>query len=239
MATYDTGSLTMVSIGLLSRSQLFAALSPRTQRHIAEKGLLAEYAPGSDLYHQGDPPTPLFILQSGRVKLYRQSKDKCQILALPVPGDCLGAESLSTGTSSPYSATALTPVSAVCLPPDVLHSLLDEQPDFQEAFLRLITERLKQFVTLVHDLAFRDVTSRLATVLILRAEVEGRHFDDGIIFDRLLSQQEFADMVGTAREVVYRTFKKFEDDGLVRMSRSTILIRDLEALRSIALLEAR
>jgi CRP/FNR family transcriptional regulator len=239
MMTYENGNCMMVSVELLSKLQLFALLSPRTQRSIAEKALLAEYPARVDLYQQGDPPSALYILQSGRVKLYRQSKDKCQILALPAPGDCLGAESLPTSAPSPYTATTLTPVVAIFLPPDMLQSLLDEYPDFQEAFLRLITDRLKQFVTLVHDLAFRDVTSRLAIVLIARAEVEGQPHDDGIIFDRLLSQQEFADMVGTAREVVYRTFKRFEDDELVRMTRSRILIRDLEALRKIAIQESR
>lgn len=228
-----------VSFELLSQSPLFAGLSPRIRCCIAEKSVLTEYIVRSDLYRQSDPPSALYMLQSGRVKLYRQSKDKCQILALPHPGDCLGGESLSTGAPSPYTATTLTPVTAVCIPPDALQLLLDEHPDFQEAFLRLITERLKQFVTLVHNLAFRDVTSRLATVLILRAEVEGRSSNDGIVFDRLLSQQEFADMVGTVREVVYRTFKRFEENGLVRMTRSTILIQDLDTLRSIALQEIR
>ncbi len=158
------------------------------------------------------------------MKLYRQSKEKCQILALPSPGDCLGAESLPTGAPSPYSATALTPVTAISLAPDLLQLLLDEHPDFQEVFLRLITNRLKQFVTLVHNLAFRDVTSRLATVLTMRAEVEGIAHADGISFDRLLSQQEFADMVGrAASEVVYNSVKKFEEDGLVHTeARSSI-----------------
>ena len=229
----------MVSVELLSQLQLFALLSPRTQRCIAEKAVLTEYPPRVDLYLQGDPPSALYILQSGRVKLYRQSKDKCQILALPAPGDCLGAESLPTNAYSPYTATTLTSILAITLPPDVLQSLLDDFPDFQEVFLRLITDRLKQFVTLVHDLAFRDVTSRLAMVLVARAEVEGQPHEDGIIFDRLLSQQEFAEMVGTAREVVYRTFKRFENDELVHMTRSTILVRDLETLRAIALQEAR
>ena len=223
----------------LSKMRLFAVLSPRTQRCIAGKAVVAKYPPGVHLYRQGDPPTALYVLQTGRVKLYRQSGEKSQILALPAPGECLGAESLPTGAPSPYSATTLTPVSAILLPPPVLESLLDEHPDFQEVFLRLITDRLKQFVTLVHDLAFRDVTSRLATVLLVRAEAEGQRSDDGIRFDRLLSQQEFADMVGTAREVVYRTFKKFEDDGLIHMTRDSILIRDLESLRKIALQEAR
>lgn len=229
----------MVSTKLLSKFQLFAALSPRTQRCIAEKALLKDYPAGINLYQQGDPPTGLYVLQTGRVKLYRQSKEKCQILALLVPGNCLGAESLPTDSPSPYSATTLTSVIAVHLLAEDLQSLLDEHPDFQEVFLKLITDRLKQFVTLVHDLAFRDVTSRLATVLLIRAEAEGLPHDDGIIFDRLLSQQEFAEMVGTVREVVYRTFKRFEEDGLVQMTRNSILIRDFDKLREIALEEVR
>lgn len=229
----------MVSAELLANNRLFAVLSPRTQRNIAEKARLEDYPAKVDLYQQGDPPSALYLLKSGRVKLYRHSKDKCQILALPVPGDCLGAESLSTNAPSPYAATTLTTVSAIVLAPDALQSLLDDHPDFQEMFLKLITDRLKQFVTLVHDLAFRDVTSRLAMVLLARAESEGLPQTDGYLFDRLLSQQEFADMVGTAREVVYRTFKKFEDEDLVQMTRGRILVRDLEALRRIAFQEAR
>lgn len=239
MATYDFGNCNMINADLLSSIPIFEVLSPRTRRCVAEKATLMEFPAEVDLYRQGDSPAPMFALLKGRVKLYRQSKEKCQILALPMPGDCLGAESLPTGALNPYSATTLTPVKAVILPVEALQSLLDEHPDFQEFFLRLITNRLKQFVTLVHDLAFRDVTSRLATVLLARAELEGQPHDDGIIFDRLLSQQEFADMVGTAREVVYRTFKKFEDDRLVHMTRSSILVRDLDTLRNIALHEAR
>lgn len=230
----------MVTVNVLSDIQLFKPLSSRTHRCLAEKGVLSMYPAGVDLYRQGDPPSGLFALQSGRVKLYRRSKEKCQILALPIPGDCLGAESLPTGSLSPYSATTLTPVMAIIFPADVLQSLLDDHADFQEAFLCLITNRLKQFVTLVHDLAFRDVTSRLATVLLARAEVEGQpHETGGVCFDRLLSQQEYAEMVGTAREVVYRTFKKFEDEGLVKFTRHSILILDLDTLRAVALQEAR
>lgn len=229
---------------MVSRQQLLEipflqALSPRTQRCLAEKALELSLEPHFDLYQQGDPPTGLYILQSGRVKLYRHSKDKCQILALLVPGQCLGAESLPTDTPSPYAATTLSPVEALFLPPEHLRVLLDELPDFQELFLRLITDKLKQFITLVHDLAFRDVTSRLAMVLLARAETEGKPYEGGIGIERLLSQQEYADMVGTAREVVYRTFRKFESEGLVHITRTLILLRDLDRLRQIALHEAR
>lgn len=237
--TDANGGSMKVSVELLCQNSLFGTLSPPTQKAIAEKAAWAEYPAKDELFRQGDLASALYILQAGRVKLYRQSKGKCQILALPVSGDCVGAESLPTGAPSPFSATTLTPVRAVFLLPGVLHTLLDEYPDFQEVFLKLITDRLKQFVTLVHDLAFRDVTSRLAMILLNRAETEGAPHHDGILFDRLLSQQEFADMVGTAREVIYRTFKRFEDDGLIRTTRVSILIRDLDALRAIALQESR
>ena len=98
----------------------------------------------------------------------------------------------------------------------------------------MVAQRLKQFVSLVHDLAFRDVTSRLATVLVTRAQNEGQPTNSGISIDRLLSQQEFAQMVGTAREVINRTFKRFEHDGLVRLTPDHILILDLERLINIA-----
>lgn len=238
MATYDDGRCAIITEDSLSKIPLFKGLSPRTHRHIVEKAVQVEYPAKVNLYQQGDLPTGLFALQSGRVKLYRQSKKKCQILALPMPGDCFGAESLATGAPSPYSATTLIPAVTVQLQHDILQELLDEHTDFQDVFLQLIVNRLKQFVTLVHDLAFRDVTSRLATVLSMRAEIEGLPHHDSIIFDRLLSQQEFADMVGTAREVVYRIFKKFEDEGLVCMTRSSVLIYDLDTLRATALQEA-
>lgn len=229
----------MVSLELLSQIHLFNHLNPPTQRYIAEKSLRLEYPAGYVLYKQGDAPSPLYGLCSGRVKLYRQSKEKRQILALPMMGDCIGGESMPTDTPNPYSATTITPTTTICLFPHTLQVLLDELPDFQEVFLQLITSRLKQFITLVHDLAFRDVKSRLAMVLVSRAESEGLLHPDGILIDRLLSQQEFAEIVGTVREVVYRTLKKFEQDGLIALNRKHILIRNLSELRSVALQEAR
>jgi CRP/FNR family transcriptional regulator len=191
------------------------------------------------LFHQGEHPDAFFALYSGRVKLYRESRSKCQILALPMPGECFGAESLPTNSVNPYSAATLTEATCIRLTTDTLLMLLDESPAFQETFLKLITGRLKQFVALVHDLAFRDVSSRVAMVLIHRAEQEGQVTDEGIYFDRLLSQQEFAAIVGTAREVLYRTFKRFEASGLIAVTSSGITIRDFEALSQLAAQEAR
>ena len=63
--------------------------------------------------------------------------------------------------------------------------------------------------------------------------------EDGIRIARLLSQQELAAMVGTAREVIYRVFKKLERNNILQVTSKHILILDFDQLSSIAGQETR
>jgi CRP/FNR family transcriptional regulator len=49
-----------------------------------------------------------------------------------------------------------------------------------------------------------------------------------------LTQQEMAAMAGTAREVVGRSLKTLEDNGLIRIDRHRIIITDKEGLKELA-----
>ncbi|GAB4575700.1 MAG: Crp/Fnr family transcriptional regulator [Anaerolineae bacterium] len=229
----------MIDSRLLADIELFRALDEQARGYLRAAAEVVTFPPRTVLFHQGDPPTACYALQAGRVKLYRESRSKCQILALPMPGDCFGAEAYPSGTTQPYTAATLTTATCIRLDIATLSRLLEESPDFQEAFLRHITRRLRQFVTLVHDLAFRDVSSRVAMVLVQRAAQEGQPTAGGVSFERLLTQQELAAMVGTAREMVYRTFKRFEAEGLIEVTPRRITILDMDTLSAIAAQEAR
>ncbi|GAB4462694.1 MAG: Crp/Fnr family transcriptional regulator [Anaerolineae bacterium] len=214
-------------------------LAPQTLERVAQSATLLACAPGDAFYQQGDPPAGFFALQTGRVKLYRHSGEKAQILAILLPGDCFGAESLPDEAPCPWTAEAMEASTAIYLATDRLRPLMAACPDLQVALLELVSSRLRQFVTLVHDLAFRDVAARLAAVLLARAEAEGAVTAAGVQIRRAFSQQELAAMVGTAREVVYRTFRQFERDGLLKLSRSHILILDMARLAEVARRETR
>jgi CRP/FNR family transcriptional regulator len=154
-------------------------------------------------------------------------------------GQCFGAESLPMSAPSPCSAAALTASRALYLCPDDVRALTAAHPEFLQLLLELVSSRLKQFVTLVHDLAFRDVAARLAAVLMTRALEEGRQTEQGICIDRLLTQQEFAALIGTAREVIYRTFRRFEQENLITLTPHDIFILDLDRLAQLASQETR
>ncbi len=229
----------MVHPRTLQNIPIFGKLSGEALAYLAAAAVVRTFPARHTFFKQGDVPSGLYALQRGQVKLFRQSRERMQILALLVPPECFGAESLPNDTPCPYSATALTPITALYIPPDALQSIMREYPVLQQVLLALITGRLKQFVALVHTLAFHDVASRLAKLLLVLAEYGGEETDEGLCIERVLSQQEMAAMVGTAREVIARTLKKMEADGLLHYTRKKIYLHNIPALEMLAAQEAR
>jgi CRP/FNR family transcriptional regulator, cyclic AMP receptor protein len=228
-----------IPIEILAQIPIFQTLQPAKLQQLSEAGNVIQCQSRNILYTRNDSLRDLYILVSGHVKLYRQSGERVQILALLRSGDCFGTEALSDNLTSSYSAAAVTDATLILIPADTMRLLMEKYPQLRVIMLQLVTGRLRQFASLVHDLAFRDVAARLATILVTRAEQDGRQTPDGIAFPRLMTQSELATMVGAAREVVQRTFKKFEKSGIIRVSRKEILVFDLDGLKQIAEEEAR
>lgn len=227
------------TVDALARQRVLAGLSTHTLDHMAQLTSRLTVKTGTCLYQQNDMPAGLFILESGHVILYRQAREKAQILLMLKPGDVFGGESIPNGTPCPYTAKAITPASLFHIAPDALRTLLKSHQDFLVIFLELVSSRLRQLTTLVHHLAFHDVRSRLAAVLLTLIEAEGTREDEGVRIPRMLSQHDLAAMVGTAREVIYRTLRQFEKEGLLRQSRTDYLITNLEKLTLVAAEETR
>jgi CRP/FNR family transcriptional regulator len=148
-------------------------------------------------------------------------------------GDSFGAESLYNNAPSPWTAEAIQAGNAIYIPPNELSRILTEYPDFSLVLLELISKKLRSFTGLVHSLAFRDVTARLAEVLLVQVERNPQTSSPQRI-ERILSQQDLAALVGTAREVIYRTLKKFEQEGILQVTPTHIIILDIDQLQTIA-----
>ena len=229
----------LVTVEAFTNVAAFRGLTATTLQHLVNETALVCHERREILYRQDEAAPGLYILVSGRIKLYRQSRERTQIFAILRPGDCFGAESLADNIANPYTAMTLTPAVCAHISIDRLRGLFKEYPDLQISILELVSERLQQFVALVHNLAFRDVTARLASVVMTLARVEGSTGEPYMSIPRLLTQQELASMVGTARDVVHRTFRNFERDHLVRLTSTHIFILDPEKLAEIAKQEAR
>ena len=92
--------------------------------------------------------------------------------------------------------------------------------------IKALAEQVRRLVALVEDLSFRHDISREARILL-------EYMGDEASPRPRLTQQEMAGMAGTAREVVGRSLRALEEEGMIRLERHRIIIVNQEALREM------
>ena len=192
--------------------------------HIFEKTV----ARGEVIILEDDPSGTLFFVVSGAVKVFKTSAEgKEQILHIVRPGEPVNDVPVFDGGPSPVSAQTMTPVLLYGIDRNDLLEVLKEHPQINQRIIKLLAERVRNLMSLVEDLSFRHVIGRVAKILL---EHTGSDDDPR----PHLTQQEMAAIAGTAREVVARSLKTLEGDGIIRLEHHRIVITDKEALQEMA-----
>jgi CRP/FNR family transcriptional regulator len=182
---------------------------------------------GEVIFWEGEQSEALFFVSSGFVKIFKTSaQGKEQIVSIARPGEVLNDIPIFDGLPNPISAQALSLVTLYEIKKDNLEKILTQFPDVAKNVHRLLAERMRQLLTLVEDLSFRRVLGRVAKILLT-------HSADGDSPTHRLTQQEMAAMAGTAREVVARSLKSLEEQGLIRIERQRIVITNKNSLQEL------
>ncbi|HEX6574684.1 MAG TPA: Crp/Fnr family transcriptional regulator [Gemmatimonadaceae bacterium] len=203
---------------------------------MARRSVSKSYPAGHVLFTTGEPCKGLFIIESGKVRIYRTSPSgREQILHNEGPGRAVAELPLIDG--GPYPASAITAIESrlFFVPRGEFEALYRENPDVAASIIQDLGKRLRQLVHLTETLAFRDVAARLALFLAQQAEEHGTPTDEGIelLLDR--TREELSFELGTARESVSRAFRKLVGKKIISTrGRHRILIADLRALRAFS-----
>jgi len=127
---------------------------------------------------------------------------------------------------NPAGVQAMGPVVLYEVRKSELKAIVQAHPQVALNIIKVLAGQARQLMSLVEDLSFRHVIGRVARILL-------EHVGNGISPGPRLTQQEMAAMAGTAREVVGRSLKALEEEGMIRMDRHRIVITDKEALREM------
>lgn len=228
--------VTSSTAALLRQVQIFAELDSQAIERLASRCVASDRPAGSVLFTAGEPCRGLFIVETGRVRIYRISPEgREQVLHLEGPGRPVAELPLFDGGAYPASAVTAEDSRLVFLPRTEFEALYRSSPDVAHAVIRGLGKRLRHLVQLAETLAFRDVAARLALLLAGYAERQGEPTADGVIVALDRTQEELALEIGTARESVSRAFKQLAKRGLIeQMGRDRILIPDPDRLRALA-----
>ncbi|HYR93793.1 MAG TPA: Crp/Fnr family transcriptional regulator [Methylomirabilota bacterium] len=176
---------------------------------------------GTTTYRAGGEPRPSLIV-SGLFRSYFAGPDGRQVtVRYAREGDVLGVVG-AAGGPSPLHVQALTDSQRLLLDIETLRELA--RHDAQVAWV-LVGALTSTVYALWHELAataFASVPQRVARHLL---EISAREQEaDGGDLVAHVSQQELADLVGSVREVVARALRELRDEGIVRVSRSGIVV---------------
>ena len=196
------------------------ALSDTLLREIAATGGVKRYPANAVLINEGDAADTLFIILSGRVKVYAgNDSGKEVILNEHGPGEFVGEVPLDGGVRS-ASVMTLEPTTCALVTGANLREFIATHPDFALHLIRSLITRLRTLTDSVKSLALDDVYGRVVGLLQKLAVAEDGHR----VVPQRLTQQEIADRVGASREMVSRIFKELTIGGYLSVKAGRIVL---------------
>lgn len=204
----------------LRGNQYFDDLSEVMLKDIAEHTRLTEYQRGDVLFWEDDPCEGLFIVQQGSAKIFRVSPQGRQyIVRILQEGDTFAEVPAFDEGTSPVNVEALEICLVWIIDKNKLHRLVMEHPAFAQKVLVNFGRMLRGMVRMVSEMAFYQVTHRLARL------IEAELLQDK---SAAWTQEQLAARLGTVREVVARSIKELERSGAIKMEDRRIQIADRE-----------
>jgi len=212
---------------------LFAGVSSEKLNMLAAQATYKKFKPGELIIGEADPIRSFYVVVSGQLKLYRSSAEgKEQTLQLLGPGDPFGLCTAFATDSFPASAMALEESSVLLIPGTVMEEVARQEPALLLNIIQILSQRLKDSMTLIESLALKEIPGRLAS--FLRHESLRNTAAAKTTVELTLSQRELAKILGATPEALSRSLRKMANDGILSTAGRTITILNHKALEQLA-----
>lgn len=194
-------------------------------------GLLAmfrekRYSKKEIISHANHAEDHVFVVKKGKVRVFLTLNGKEFTLSILEEGDVYSTHTRAL-TQALDDCTLL-----VCSTKDFEKMVL-EYPAVTINIINVLGELLKNSITIITNLAFKESSMRLKEYLLACAEEKGIACESGIKVEMGQDIGQIAMMIGVSRQTVSAFMNDlYRLDVLERLNRKTIIIKDIEALKS-------
>jgi len=200
----------------LARVAIFRDLPATAIEDIARRVTTKRVLGGHTIVGQDEAGDALYVLMAGRVKIVIFGENGREVtLAVLRPGDIFGEMALFDGRTRSANVVAIEPATALAFARDDLLGHLAACPQTAMNLLGEMSRRLRRADETIAELALCDVQDRLVKRLVLLAREDATETPEGMLIRRRPTQQDLANMVGSCRETVSRTFNSLARKGLI------------------------
>lgn len=191
---------------------------------------------GGYVYRFGDGADPLYIVESGLVKLTLCSATGRDLtLGLYGDGELFGEEAVFESSQRVSYAIAVEPSTLLAIPRQRVHDLLIRDASVSAFLTRLLASRVAESVRQIEKFAWSPVPARLAEALLRLARRSGASDSAGMRVDLRITHQELANLIGSTRETTTATLNDFRRRGLIEFVRRQIVLLRPDLLSTLAI----
>ena len=221
---------------LLRRNMLFERLEPSEVELLAREVRVQNLATGEALFDQGDAADRFYLVQDGRIKLYRLSAaGQEKIVEVFGPGETFAeAVMFMERKAYPVNAAALVPTTVLAIPNGVYKNILGGNARACFRLLGDMSMRLHRRLNDIDGLTLHSATERVAGFLLRELPAPDS--------DRLslgLPKQVIASRLAVTPETLSRVLGNLSDAGIVEVEGKEVRVLDREALERAAREPAR
>jgi len=170
---------------------------------IAASGVVRSFPKQTVLIHEGDVGDALYIILSGRVKVYASNAAGREVVInFHGAGEYVGEMSLA---GEPRSASVVTvePTTCAIVNRAQFRDFIAANPDFTQHLIHTLIRRARSATENVKSLALSDVYGRLVRLInALAVERDGQ-----LMVRERLTQQDIAERVGASRDMIGKLMK--------------------------------
>lgn len=194
---------------------------------IAQHGRVQRFRRGEVIYQSGDPPSGMFLVLDGVVRLYHYSFDGREALvALHDRGRWFGELSEVDGLDRTHTAIAGQSARVLVLPSEKVRLIISTVPEFSGFLTQLIAVHLRAALAIIIGSRQLSPVAQVARVLTTSDAGDPDR-------DHFITQSDLASMVGVSRQTVSKVLHGFRDQGLVELRYRQVRVLDLTALKRI------
>lgn len=190
------------------------------------------------IFHAGEPCHGFYIVESGAVRIYKESPDAREhVIHVATEGDCFGEAALFLGTGYPASAAAVRDSALILLRKDEFLDIVRGHPEVALRLMASMATWSHRLVRSIEALTLKDAGARFASYLLSKMPppaVLPSHMGKPPIVDLGMPKQVLASHLGMTSETLSRLLARFEAEGLVEGHGRKLKILSEDEIRDVA-----
>ena len=194
--------------------------SPEIREKLFTYGIIKSFSEGDIILNENAYIKAIPIVTNGSVRVMRTDEDGREILLYYIKTGESCIMSFLGGIhhdTSKVKAIAEEETEILFIPVDKVSLLLKEYPEWLNYIFRLYHKRFEELLEVVNAVAFKKMDVRLLSLIKKKCELTKSNI-------LLVTHEQLANELGTARVVVSRLLKQMEDENLVTLGRNKIFL---------------